>query len=74
MQRDTEKLFIGTKPGHLFFRAAIPGAMGMLLSSMYYLLEAVLVGRVLGTEAFAGLNLAMPFVIINFAVSDLIGV
>ncbi len=70
----TEKLFLGTKPGHLFFRAAIPGALGMLASSLYYLLEAILVGRVLGAEAFASINLAMPFVIINFAVSDMIGV
>ena len=46
----------------------------MLLSSMYYLLEAIRVGRVLGAEAFAGLNLAMPFVIIHYAVADLIGV
>ena len=74
MSQDTERLFIMTQPGHLFFKAAIPGALGMLLSSMYYLLEAILVGRVLGAEAFAGLNLAMPFVIINYAVSDLIGV
>ena len=74
MPQDTERLFIMTRPGHLFFKAAIPGALGMLLSSMYYLLEAILVGRVLGAEAFAGLNLAMPFVIINYAVSDLIGV
>ena len=71
---NTEKLFLGTKPGHLFFKAAIPGAIGMLASSLYYLLEAILVGRVLGAEAFAGINLAMPFVIINFAVSDMIGV
>ena len=74
MPRDTERLFISTRPGHLFFKAAVPGALGMLLSSMYYMLEAILVGRILGTEAFAGLNLAMPFVIINFAISDLMGV
>ena len=74
MPRDTEKLFIDTRPGRLFFKAAVPGALGMLLSSAYYLLEAILVGRVLGSAAFAGLNLAMPFVIINYAVSDLIGV
>lgn len=71
---NTEKLFLGTKPGRLFFKAAIPGALGMLASSLYYLLEGILVGRVLGANEFAALNLAMPFVIINFAVSDMIGV
>ena len=71
---NAEKLFIGTKPVHLFFKAAIPGALGMLASSLYYLLEGILVGRILGPEPFAAVNLAMPFVIINFAVSDMIGV
>ncbi len=71
---NAEKLFLGTKPGHLFFKAAIPGALGMLASSLYYLIEGIIVGRVLGSDAFAGLSLAMPFVIINFAVSDMIGV
>ena len=70
---NAEKLFLGTKPGHLFFKAAIPGALGMLASSLYYLIEGIIVGRVLGSDAFAGLSLAMPFVIINFAVSDRIG-
>lgn len=71
---NTDKLFLGTSPGHLFFKAAIPGALGMLASSLYYLLEGILVGRVLGAEPFAAINLAMPFVIINFAISDMIGV
>lgn len=33
-----------------------------------------MVGQFLGDTAFAAVNLAMPFVIINFAVADLIGV
>ena len=32
------------------------------------------VGRFLGATAFAAVNLAMPFVIINFSLADLIGV
>ena len=71
---NAERMFLETKPGHLFFKAAIPGALGMLASSLYYLLEGILVGRILGADPFAALNLAMPFVIINFAVSDMIGV
>ena len=34
----------------------------------------MLVGKLLGGTPFAALNLAMPFVIINFALADLIGV
>ena len=46
----------------------------MLASSLYQLLDGMFVGQLLGGEAFAALNLAMPLVIINFAISDLIGV
>ena len=34
----------------------------------------MLVGRILSGNAFAALNLAMPLVIINFSLADLIGV
>ena len=68
------ELFVKTKTRKLFFRAAIPGAIGMLASAMYQTLDGVYVGKFLGATAFASVNLAMPFVIINFAIADLIGV
>ncbi len=68
------QLFANTKPARLFFKTAIPGAIGMVASSVYYLSESLLVGRLLGEAAFAALNLALPFVLINFAFADLIGV
>ena len=71
---DNKELFGATRPGKLFFLAAVPGSIGMLASSLYQLMEGVMVGQFLGDTAFAAVNLAMPFVIINFAVADLIGV
>ncbi len=68
------KLFISTPPVKLFFIAAIPGAVSMLASSLYGLLDGIFVGRILGETAFAALNLAFPFVVINFSLADLIGV
>ena len=38
------------------------------------LFDGMFVGKFLGSTPFAALNLAMPFVIINFALADLIGV
>ncbi len=58
----------------LFFIAAISGAISMLASNIYQTLDGVFVGQGLGSTAFAAINLAMPFVIINFALADLIGV
>ena len=71
---DSKTLFANTPPGRLFFLAALPGSIGMLASALYQLIDGILVGQVLGEAAFAAINLAMPFVIINFALSDMIGV
>lgn len=46
----------------------------MLASALYQLLDGFFVGNILGETSFAALNLAFPFVIINFALADLIGV
>lgn len=71
---NSQALFLNTKPLKLFFMASIPGAIGMLASALYQLIDGVFVGQFLGSTAFAALNLAMPFVIINFSLADLIGV
>lgn len=70
----SDELFAMTPPTRLFFKAAIPGAIGMLAAALYQTFDGIFVGQYLGTTAFAAVNLAMPFVVINFAVSDLIGV
>ncbi len=69
-----QAFFLETKPARLFFRAAIPGAIGMIASNIYFSLEMLLVGRFLGQTAFAGGNLAMPLLLIAYAVADMIAV
>lgn len=71
---ESDELFARTPTRRLFFTAAIPGAISMLASALYDLLDGILVGRILGETAFAAANLAMPFVILVFAVGDLFGV
>ena len=71
---NSDALFIKTPPLKLFFLASIPGAISMLASALYQTIDGVFVGQFLGATAFAAINLAMPFVIINFALADLIGV
>lgn len=71
---NTHTLFTDTPPVRLFFFAAVPGAVSMLASALYQLIDGIFVGRILGDTPFAALNLAMPFVIINFSLADLIGV
>ncbi|MDD3174182.1 MAG: MATE family efflux transporter [Herbinix sp.] len=66
-------LFEKTSPTKLFFIASVPGVISMLASALYGLIDGIFVGQILGTTAFAALNLAFPFVIINFSLADLIG-
>ena len=63
---NSEALFAKTPPLKLFFIAALPGAVSMLASALYQTFDGVFVGHFLGSTAFAAVNLAMPFVIINF--------
>ena len=71
---DSKTLFTKISPVKLFFIASVPGAVSMLASALYQVIDGILVGQILGELAFAALNLAMPFVIINFSLADLIGV
>ena len=71
---DNDTFYGKTPPLKLFFLVAMPGAIGMLASSLYGLFDGIFVGQLLGQTAFAAVNLAFPFVAINFSLADLIGV
>lgn len=71
---NSDNLFIHTPSARLFFMAAAPGPLSMLASSMYQVIDGMAVGNLAGETAFAAINLGMPFVFINFALADLIGV
>ena len=74
MTDDPKELFGSTPIPRLFLTAALPGAVGMLVSSIYGTMDGILVGNFVGETPFAAINLAMPFVIVLFAFGDLIGV
>lgn len=67
-------LFEKTPPLKLFFKAAIPGSIGMLSAALYLFLDGIIISRILGEVAFAGFNLTIPIVVLNFGLADLIGI
>ena len=67
-------LYEHTSIRRLIIIVALPSAVGMLVSSLYQILDGAFVGHILGAEAFAAINLVMPLVIINFSLADLVGV
>ena len=74
MKRNTEKMYASMKPWKLFFIVALPGMISMFAMSIYSIIEGVFIGQRLGESAFAAINIAMPLVMINFSLADLIGV
>ncbi len=74
MKMKTEEMYATMRPWRLFFVVALPGMISMFAMSIYSIVEGVFIGQVLGEGAFAAVNIAMPMVMINFSLADLIGV
>ncbi len=67
-------MYTNMAPLRLYLKIAVPGAIGMIAASLWSLFDGIFVGQMLGETAFAALNLAFPFVMINFSLADLVGV
>lgn len=67
-------MYATMNPWRLFFVVAMPGMISMFAMSIYSIVEGIFIGQTLGEGAFAAINIAMPLVMINFSLSDLIGV
>lgn len=69
-----ELMYATMHPWRLFFVVALPGMVSMFAMSIYSIVEGAFIGQILGEEAFAAINIAFPLVMINFSLSDLVGV
>jgi len=74
MKIKAEEMYAKMSPWRLFFKIAIPGMVSMFAMSIYSIVEGIFIGKTLGEGAFAAINIAMPLVMINFSLADLIGV
>ena len=74
MRYNTEEMYATMNPWRLFFVVALPGMASMFAMSVYSIVEGIFIGHTLGEGAFAAVNIAMPLVMINFSLADLIGV
>jgi len=74
MKMKTEEMYATMRPWRLFFIVACPGMISMFAMSIYSIVEGIFIGQTLGEGAFAAINIAMPLVMINFSLADLIGV
>lgn len=59
-------------PTKLFFRCAVPAAVTSVFGALYSVADGIFVGRFLGEDALAAVNLIMPVILIAEALSNMV--
>ncbi len=66
------EIFEKLPPTKLFFRCAIPSMVTMAFGALYQIADGLFVGRFIGQDALAAVNLVMPIIMMVFAFSNMI--
>ncbi|MBR5684161.1 MAG: MATE family efflux transporter [Ruminococcus sp.] len=65
------ELFAKLPPTKLFFRCAVPAVITSVFCALYSVVDGVFVGKYLGEDALAAINLIMPIIMIVEAISNM---
>ena len=68
-----DKMLGTEKIGILLAKLSIPGTIAMLITALYNLVDAIFVGRGVGTGAIGGLAIAFPFQMLIMAMGGFLG-
>ena len=66
------EIFEKLPPTKLFFRCAVPSMITMAFGALYQIADGLFVGRFIGEDALAAINLIMPVIMSVFAFSNMI--
>lgn len=66
------EIFGRLPPTRLFFRCAVPSMITSVFGALYQVADGLFVGRFIGEDALAAVNLIMPVIMIVFAFSNMI--
>ena len=66
------EIFEKLPPTKLFFRCALPSMITMAFGALYQIADGLFVGRFIGENALAAVNLIMPIIMMVFAFSNMI--
>lgn len=66
------EIFEKLPPTKLFFRCALPSMITMFFGALYQIADGLFVGRFIGEDALAAVNLIMPIIMTVFAFSNMI--
>ncbi len=59
-------------PAKLLLKCTVPAALSMIFSGLYSIADGIFVGRCIGSDALAAVNLVMPLIAIAFSLAELI--
>ena len=65
-------MFEKLPPTKLLLKCAVPAALSMIFSGLYSIADGIFVGRCIGSDALAAVNLVMPLIAIAFSLAELI--
>ena len=66
------EIFEKLPPTKLFFRCAVPSMITMAFGALYQIADGLFVGRFIGEDALAAVNLIMPILMMVFAFANMI--
>ncbi|MDD4849313.1 MAG: MATE family efflux transporter [Gemmiger sp.] len=70
----TERQFATLPIKKVFFYLTIPSILSMVFSSVYMMADGIFVGRFIGSQALAAVNLVMPIMTIVLALPNMVAV
>ena len=66
------EIFEKLPPTKLFFRCAVPSMITMAFGALYQIADGLFVGRFIGQDALAAVNLIMPLIMMVFAFANMV--
>ncbi|MGL5014584.1 MAG: MATE family efflux transporter [Bacteroidales bacterium] len=66
------EVFKNLSPTALFVRCAIPSMVTMVFGALFQIVDGLFLGRFIGGDALAAVNLIMPIIMVVFAFSNMI--
>jgi putative MATE family efflux protein len=73
METTNKNTLITMPVGKLLLKFSLPAIAGMIVNSLYNLVDRIFVGRI-GSLAMTGIGLSLPFMMLLTAISSLVGV
>ncbi len=70
----TEKEYATLPVYRVFLKCSIPNILSMIFSSIYMIVDGIFIGKYIGNVGMAAVNIAMPILMITFAMADMIAI